>query len=117
SFFLFSAQISIGQLGVARDTISVIENGYVLKLPWTNGLNFSNVSNIDLNGDGKKDLVFFDRVNQFGTGRFRCFVHTGNAGELQYKPDLDLSYVFPQAANWATLLDFNCDGKEDLFCS
>jgi len=117
SFFLFSAQISISQLGVARDTISVFENGYVLKLPWTNGLNFSNVSNIDLNGDGKKDLVFFDRVNQFGTGRFRCFIHSGNAGELKYKPALDLSYFFPQTANWATLLDFNCDGKEDLFCS
>ena len=28
-----------------------------------------------------------------------------------------MSYFFPQCYNWAVLLDYNCDGIEDLFCS
>ena len=51
--FLFSKD-SIGQLFVARDTICVIENNYVLKMPWANGINYSNISSTDLNYDGKK---------------------------------------------------------------
>ncbi|MDI1353646.1 MAG: T9SS type A sorting domain-containing protein [bacterium] len=119
SIVLFALQITAAhaQLMVARDTVKVIENGYVLKMPWANGINFSNVSNIDFNFDGKKDLVLFDRINQFGTGRFRCFLNTGNAGPTQYRVDLNASYYFPQASNWAILRDYDRDGKEDLFCS
>lgn len=105
------------QLPVARDTITVFENGKVLRMPWGNGFNSSNVSTIDLNNDGKKDLVLFDRVNQFSTGRFRCFIKEGNAGQSYYRADLTLPYHFPQVTGWAVLLDYNCDGKEDLFCS
>lgn len=105
------------QLPVARDTITVFENGKVLKMPWSNGINYANASNIDLNNDNVKDLVIFDRVNQFGTGRFRCFIKTGAPGQVSYKSDPGLSYYFPSCANWAVLHDFNCDGKEDLFCS
>jgi len=105
------------QLPVARDTLTVLENGKVLKMPWANGINYANASNIDLNNDNVKDLVIFDRANQFGTGRFRCFIKTGVAGQATYTADPGLSYYFPSCANWAVLLDFNCDGKEDLFCS
>lgn len=115
--FLFLTTGLFSQLAVARDTISVIENNYVLKMPWANGLNFTNVSNIDFNLDGKKDIVAFDRLNQYGTGRFRCFINVGNVGETKYKEESYYSYFFPEVANWAIFKDFNCDGKEDLFCS
>lgn len=105
------------QFAIARDTLSVIENGRVLKMPWANGINYANVSNIDLDGDNVKDLVFFDRVNQFGTGRFRCFLKRGLQGQVKYEPAQQFSYHFPQCSNWAVLLDYDCDGKEDLFCS
>lgn len=118
-FFLFSffSGTSWGQILVARDTITVIENNYVLKMPWANGINFANASNIDLNGDNKKDLVLFDRLNQYGVGRFRCFVNTGNPGQIKYKADTYNSYFFPEIINWAVMRDYNCDGKEDIFCS
>ncbi len=107
-----------GQIQLGRDTITVIENGTVLKMPWANGINYANFSNMDLNFDGKKDLVAFDRLNQFGTGRFRCFINKGNAGETRYEPCLDCSAYFPPVvSNWAQILDYNCDGKEDIFCS
>jgi len=120
SFILFICllvKISAAQLPIARDTITVIENGYVLKMPWANGINYSNVSNLDLNADGKKDLVLFDRLNIYGVGRFRCFINVGSSGQIQYKESWAHSYLFPQVSNWAVFKDYNCDGKEDLFCS
>lgn len=111
------ASASLAQLPIARDTITVIENGYVLKMPWANGINFANVSNLDLNGDNKKDLVVFDRLNIYGRGRFRCFINVGSPGQTKYRESWSHSYLFPEAANWAVFKDYNCDGKEDLFCS
>jgi hypothetical protein len=115
-FMLLSPALS-GQLPVARDTISVFENNRVLKMPWAGGINFSNASSIDLNFDGKKDFVLFDRANESGMGRFRCFINNGAPGQLDYTAAPGLAYYFPQASNWAVLLDYNNDGKEDLFCS
>ncbi len=66
----------------------------------------------------KKDLVAFDRLlNIYGVGRFRCFINVGNPGQMKYKESWYHSYLFPQVSNWAVLKDYNCDGKEDLFCS
>jgi hypothetical protein len=107
------------QLMVSWDTVPVFENGKCLKMPWSAGLNHSNFSNIDLNFDGRKDVVAFDRVNLFGQGKFRCFINTGTvlSGQPVYTVSNQLGYSFPQVANWALLLDYNCDGKEDIFCS
>ena len=116
-FSIFFAKITFAQLLVARDTITVIENGNTLKMPWANGINYSNVSNIDLNFDGIKDIVVFDKANQFAMGRFRCFVKTGLPGTTTFSANPNLSYNFPAATDWATLIDYNCDGKEDIFCS
>ena len=116
-FILLLVLPSMAQLPVARDTITVIENNTVLKMPWAGGINYSNVSNADLNFDGKKDLVVFDRQNAFGVGIFRCFINIGTSGQTRYKADNNYSYYFPKAYYWAVLLDYNKDGKEDLFCS
>jgi hypothetical protein len=116
-FALLSFSFLRAQLPVANDTIGVIENGHVLKMPWANGLNYSNFSNMDVNYDGVKDLVAFDKLNQFGIGRFRCFIKTGSPGATSYSYSPSHSYSFPETANWATLIDYDCDGKEDLFCS
>ncbi|MBI2721957.1 MAG: T9SS type A sorting domain-containing protein [Bacteroidetes bacterium] len=114
---LLTPKNGFGQLFVARDTIMVIESGYVLKMPWANGLNYSSISNIDLNLDGKKDIVAFDRINQFGIGKMRCFINNGAPGDVKYIASPALTYSFPLIANWAICKDYDCDGKEDLFCS
>lgn len=115
--FLFPAFLFSQNLALARDTISVLENGKVLKMPWANGINYSNASNLDLNYDGVKDLVLYDRLNHISTGRFRCFIKTGPPGTASYSFAPELSYYFPQVYNWAAFYDYNCDGREDLFCS
>lgn len=115
SLLLAFSSIGNAQLAVARDTITVLENGKVLKMPWANGLNFANLSSCDVNNDGIKDLIAFDRINVFGTGRFRVFIKKGSAGEAKYEAAPQLSYHFPTCSNWAVLLDYDCDGKEDIF--
>ncbi len=114
---LFLVKLVSAQLMVSRDTITVIENNTTLKMPWANGINWSNLSNIDLNFDNVPDIVAFDKANQFSTGRFRCFIKTGLPGVASYSANPDLSYNFPVVNDWALFLDYNCDGKEDLFCS
>jgi len=115
--FLLTGNGFAQQLATARDTITVIENGKTLKMPWANGINYSNASNLDVNYDGIKDLVLYDRVNHINTGRFRCFIKTGPAGSTTYSFAPELSYYFPTVYNWGVFYDYNCDGREDLFCS
>jgi hypothetical protein len=38
-FLALLANTASAQLLVSRDTITVRENGYVLKMPWANGIN------------------------------------------------------------------------------
>ena len=45
------------QLLLARDNLTVYENGATLEMPWAGGINYANVSNCDLDNDGIKDLV------------------------------------------------------------
>jgi hypothetical protein len=114
--FLLPAACLHAQLPVARDSITVLENGVVLRNAWSGGINYANISSVDLNNDGKKDLVLFDRMNQFGNGRFRCFM-AESTGNMRYRHDPNLSYFFPPAASWAVFADYNSDGREDIFCS
>lgn len=105
------------QLTIGPDTISVLNNNYCLKLPWAGGINAASFSNIDLNYDGKKDIVVYDKLNNSALGAFKCFVNTGNTGETKYKHDPALTTKFPRTYNWALLYDYNFDNKVDLFCS
>lgn len=84
-----------------------------LDLAWGGGFNFPQTSDIDLNGDGIKDLFFFDRsVNSVVT-----LLNSGIPGPMAYSLTraYDNVYPFPILNDWALMRDYNCDGKEDLF--
>lgn len=97
-------------------TIPVQRQGVDLHLAWTGGLNFVQVSDVDLNGDGLKDLVLFDRIGNLGD-KVVTLLNTGVGGVLGYRPTREYDHVYPlnQLHDWAILRDFNCDGKEDIF--
>lgn len=78
-----------------------------LKFPFTGGVNAPQFSNIDLNGDGRKDLFVFDR----STGRVLCFLNLTTGYE--HAPFYEQKFPFLQS--WVLLRDFNGDGKEDIF--
>lgn len=75
---------------------------------FSGGLDFPQWSKVDLNRDNVDDLVAFDRQGN----RWVCFLAKNNTWELApaYSDSL------PAVENWALFRDYNCDGKQDLFC-
>jgi hypothetical protein len=94
------------------DTVIVqLANGIPLKNPWAGGLNFLQVSDIDLNYDGIMDLFVFDRTGN----KISTFINGGTANTVDYKYDHSFVNKFPKLDSWALLRDYNCDGKMDIF--
>lgn len=94
-------------------SIPVTRNGQTLDLAWAGGLNSAQLSEVDLNGDGLKDLFVFDR-----SGRsILTFLNDGTPGSGAYRLTRAYDQVvpFPTLHDWALFRDYNCDGKEDLF--
>lgn len=94
-----------------NDSIPVKINGSYISNPWAGGLNFIQSSTIDLNQDGVKDLFVFDRTGN----KIRTFINKGTPNTVDYKYDPRYEEKFPKLHDWALLVDYNCDGKEDIF--
>src|SRR3989344_5730792 len=94
-----------------HDSIQVKIGAATLANPWAGGLNFIQASNIDLDMDGIKDLFMFDRTGN----KIRTFINNGTASAVDFKYDPSYETKFPKLHDWALLVDYNCDGKEDIF--
>ncbi|NUM51757.1 MAG: T9SS type A sorting domain-containing protein [Flavobacteriales bacterium] len=117
-FVLFIIFISVSFYATSQiyqlkynDTILVIENAVPLNNPWAGGLNSVQVSEIDLNLDGIKDLMIFDRTGN----RINPFINKGTPNQPDYKYNPEYIGNFPFLEHWALLRDYNCDGKMDIF--
>lgn len=101
-------------------TVPVTRQGNALDLAWAGGLNYCQVSEIDINGDGLKDLLFFDHSYSFPSGHKAVILlrNSSAQGIQHYRPVRDFDTVPPlnQLHDWALARDYNCDGKADL-CS
>lgn len=93
------------------DSIQVTKNGQILENAWAGGLNFCQYSEVDLNLDGKKDLVVFDRSGF----RTNTFINEGIPNQVSYRYAPFYSYYFPKAESWLLMRDYDFDGREDLF--
>jgi hypothetical protein len=78
--------------------------------PWCGGWENPQFSNIDLNGDGRLDLFVFQ--HGIGDDRVLTFLSLGN-GQYRYAPEYES--FFPKMWYWALLVDYNKDGKPDIF--
>jgi hypothetical protein len=87
--------------------IEVNQDGELLKNAWSGGINSAQFSTIDLNNDGKEDLFIFDRTNNKGY----TYLNVNNT--WVYSPEYES--VFPEMFHWALLVDYNCDGKKDIW--
>jgi hypothetical protein len=109
--FIFFPFPLLAQFTYTLDQSAPVEvNGKSLGMPWAGGLNSAQINTIDFDGDGKEDIVVYDRA----AAKIMPFRNVGN--KFNYTPD----YVslFPTSVNaWMLLRDFNCDGKKDLFTS
>jgi len=108
---LFFPIASFAQFTYTLDQSAPVQIGTKsLSLPWTGGLNSPQVNKMDFDGDGKEDLVIFDRSAN------KILTYRNNNNKYEYIPGY--SSLFPQSVNaWMLLRDFNCDGKKDLFTS
>ena len=79
--------------------------------PWVGGLNACQFGRMDLDGDGRKDLLVFERHGD----RLLCFLNKGGEGEIRYEYTETYDEVFPRLNGWMVLADYDGDGREDIF--
>jgi hypothetical protein len=79
--------------------------------PWAGGMNSCQFNEIDLNLDGIKDLMVFDRNGN----RIMTFLNGGTSGEVDYTYAPEFAQNFPELSDWVILADYNMDGKADIF--
>lgn len=112
--FLLITQIAFSQQSFVRvDTLPVrlTSSSPNLLNAWAGGLNACQFSAIDLNFDGVKDLVVFDRSGN----RLKTFINAGITDSVRYVHAPQYESKFPIMHDWIKLIDYNCDGKEDIF--
>lgn len=109
----FSESQIIYDFGFKKDLSANVKDstGNILKYAWTGGLNAAQFNQIDLDLDGIKDLLVFDKIGN----RKLTFINNGTSGVSDYSYDYVYQKYFPEFNGWVNLTDFNCDGKEDIF--
>jgi hypothetical protein len=83
-------------------------DGSAVPMPWVGGLNAAHYNTMDLDNDGKDDLVLYDR----NADKIITFLNRDN--QYQYAPEYE-SFFPDEVTNWILLRDYNCDGKKDIF--
>ncbi|MEI6122108.1 MAG: T9SS type A sorting domain-containing protein [Bacteroidota bacterium] len=99
--------------GFKKNTIIPVNDssGRTLKQAWVGGLNECQFSEIDLNLDGITDLFVFDKTGN----RQLTFINNAIDDSMDYTYDYYYQKYFPDLASWVNLVDYNNDGKYDIF--
>lgn len=82
-----------------------------LKHTWAGGLNSCQFCAIDLDLDGKEDLLVFDRHGN----RKLTFINKGVSGQAGYRYAPEYAAMLPEMTDWVITADYNCDGRMDIF--
>ena len=81
------------------------------KSPWVGGLNACQFGQLDLDGNGKNDLVVFDRHGN----RLLTYLNEGGPNEVNYIYAPEYKQYFPPNDDWLILADYDGDGVNDIF--
>jgi len=91
-----------------KDSIPVSVFGQQLKYPWSGGINNAQFSSIDFDFDNDEDLLILDR----SADQIRLFENIGGS----YKSYPHAASLFPNDIRYRlTAVDYNLDGRNDLF--
>ena len=113
--FLLGYLFPLGAQDLQFGGIRVLDTeGQLLTNPWAGGMETPHYSAAELTGDGRKELVSFDRADK----SFMVFRNVGEDGIIRYIFDEALSQIFRacDCEGWALLRDFDRDGRQDVFC-
>lgn len=94
-----------------RPTVTV--NGRALLNPWAGGLNAPQYATVRLNNDTRDDLVVFDRTTNKVTTFLAIDNPAGSGIAWQHAPEYER--LFPEISSWLIMVDFDGDGRKDLF--
>jgi hypothetical protein len=90
---------------------TVQNGGNALPLAWLGGLDYGAFNALDINCDGRRDLLVFDKTGN----RLLPLIHQGGTGDVyQYEPQW--AKFLPPMQSWVVTRDFNNDGRMDIFC-
>ena len=90
----------------------IVKSGDTLKNPWGGGFNYPQFSDFDFDYDGDLDLFIFDRSKNV----VRIFLQENDGQGPYYKYMPRGGDFFPSDIRYrATLVDYDNDGKKDLF--
>ncbi len=79
--------------------------------PWAGGMDAIQFCEIDMNLDGIKDMLAFDRRGN----RKLCFINNGIEDSISFSYYPEYSDNFPDLVDWVIFADYNMDGKNDIF--
>ncbi|MBN2745113.1 MAG: T9SS type A sorting domain-containing protein [Bacteroidales bacterium] len=93
-------------------SISVLDSlGINLPNPWVGGFNSVHFNSVDLDLDGKEDLVVFDVHGD----KLYPFLNMGTANQTAYNYHPEYIHHFPEIKSWMQCVDYDNDGRKDLF--
>jgi hypothetical protein len=114
-FILKSALVLVLCLLVVPQASSQTDYSFLEKknyeFPWAGGMNSVQIGEVDINRDGIMDVVVFDRQGN----RIIPFINGGLSGEIDYNYAPEYIEHFPVLFDWAIFVDYNNDGKSDIF--
>lgn len=91
-----------------RYSCKIEVNGKILENAFSGGLNLPQFNQSDLNFDGLKDLIIFDRYSD----KLEIFLNKGNENFI-FAPKYNK--YFPEISSYIYLTDYNHDGLDDIF--
>ena len=97
---------------ISRFNCEIAVDDKILENAFAGGLNSPQFNAMDVDMDGLKDLVVFDRVGN----KLNVFIKNGSSG-TNYDFAPQYNNKFPTITGWMLLVDYNNDGLEDLFTS
>ena len=111
TLIIFSTGLQAQLFKETKGPIVKDQNGEVMNLAFSGGLNQPQFSNVDINGDGSLDLLIFDRSGS----KHLIFVSEKMGSEVTYKYAPEYEEFIPESNTLTLTRDFDADGDMDLF--
>jgi len=111
--FILFIQTSLAQFNFEfSDNVLVKKGTDTLGIAFSGGLSYAQFSDIDYDFDGDMDLFVFDRSSD----NIRVFINEEENGSHFYRLEYNARTKFPSDLRYrATMVDYNGDGKKDIF--
>ncbi len=89
----------------------LMQSGVVLPNAFAGGINAGQFSSLKINEDAIEDLIVFDKTSN----KLSVFIAVPQNGAYSYRYAPQYESLFPEMVYWCLAVDYNADGRKDLF--